>query len=86
MKFASFVGVNYPARKLYLTRITVAIVQINIPILVHLSCHVKSFVRFIIKITFTVYEHFEWNSDLTGGICFFSRSPGSQHAVSNINH
>ena len=86
MKFASFAGINYPTRKIYLNTITVAIVQINIPIPVPLSCHVKPFVRFKIKITFILYEKFEWNSDLTGDIFFFSRTPGSQHAVSNINH
>ena len=70
MKLASFVGVKYPTIKLYLTRITVAIVQFNIPVLVPYSCHVKPLFRFIIKITIRVYENFEWNRDLTGGIIF----------------
>ena len=44
--------------------------QINSPVLVPLSCHVKLFARLIIKITLTVYEHFEWNKDLMEAFCF----------------
>ena len=74
MKFASCVEVNYPFITLYLTTITVAIAQIDSLLLVPLSCHVKPFVCFIIKITLTVYENFKWNRDLLEAF-FFSVEP-----------